>query len=76
MKREIIGIIIFNISEAARIIYLLVKCPPKGKKKKKIFDQDVGLLESFVESVPSVFIYTVIVFSAGQNLNPILVINL
>ena len=54
----------------------MLKNPSEGKKKKKIFDQDVGLLESFVESVPSVFIYTVIVFSAGQNLNPILVINL
>ena len=70
MKREIIGIFIFNISEAARIIYLLVKNPSEGKKKKKIFDQDVGLLETCLESVPSVFIITVILVSRndGENL--------
>ena len=28
--------------------------------KKKIFDQDVGLLETFLESVPSTYIITVI----------------
>jgi len=61
--------------EAARIIYLLVKNPDEGKKKKKIFDQDVGLLETCLESVPSAFIITVIWVSAGhlygENMNTI-----
>ena len=57
---------------AARIIYLLVKNPFEGKKKKKIFDQDVGLLETCLESVPSTFIITVIWLTAiGVNLNTI-----
>ena len=75
--REIIGIIIFNISEAARIINLLVKNPAEGKKKKKIFDQYVGLLETCLESVPSAFIITVIFLSTlGENLNTIFTIKL
>ena len=57
---------ILYISEAARIIYLLVKNPSEGKKKKKLFDQDVGQLETCLESVPSVFIMTVILFSSGD----------
>ena len=69
--------IIFDISEAARIIYLLVKNPAEGKKKKKIFDQDVGLLETCLESVPSAFIITVIFLSTlGENLNTIFTIKL
>ena len=70
--REIVGINILYISVAARIIYLLVKNPSEGKKKKKIFDQDVGLLETCLESVPSTFIITVIWLTAiGVNLNTI-----
>ena len=61
----------FNISEAARIIYLLVKNPSEGKKKKKIFDQEIGLLETCLESVPSVCIITVIWVSSGENLKTI-----
>jgi len=51
---------------AARIIYLLVKNPSEGKKKKKNFDQDIGLLETCLESVPSAFIITVIMISADD----------
>merc|ERR1719510_2324590 len=50
--------------EAARIIYLLVKKPSEGKEKKKIFDQDLGLFETCLESVPSAFIMTVIFVEA------------
>ena len=57
--------IIFNFQESARIIYLLVKNPSKGQKKLKIFDRDLGLLETCLESVPSTFILTVIWVSAG-----------
>ena len=42
-----------------------------GKKKKKIFDQEVGLLETCLESVPSVFIITVMMVSTGENMNTI-----
>ena len=68
--REIIGITIFNILVATRNIYLLVKIPIEGKKEKNIFDQDVGLLETCLESVPSAFIITaVIMVSTGENMN-------
>ena len=50
---------------AVSIIYFLVKNPSKGEKKKKIFDQDVGLLETCLESVPTVFIMTIIYFTAS-----------
>ena len=49
---------------ATRNIYLLVKIPTEGKKEKNIFDQDVGLLETCLESVPSAFIMTVMIVSA------------
>ena len=42
------------------IIRLLVKEPSKGEKELNIFDQGLGLFETFLESVPSVFIITVI----------------
>ena len=42
------------------IIHLLVKNPSKGELELKIFDQGLGLFETFLESVPSVFIITVI----------------
>ena len=65
-----VGKNIFKISEAAKIINLLVRNPSKGKKKKKIFDQDVGLLETCLESVPSAFFMTVMWIKAtGGNLN-------
>ena len=60
---------------AARIINLLVKSPSEGKKKKKIFDQEVGLLETFLESVPSTLILTIVFIMAkhgpGENMNNI-----
>ena len=58
--RKTSGIIIYNISEAAKIIYHLWTDPAEGKKKKKEFDQEIGLHETFLESVPSAFIITVI----------------
>ena len=66
---KIIGKDIFEISEAARIIYLLVRNPSEGKKKKKIFDQEVGLLETCLESVPSGFLITFIWVSEGGKKN-------
>ena len=57
--------IIFNISVAVTLIILLVKNPSKGEKKKEIFNQDVGLLETCLESVPTVFIMTIIYFTAS-----------
>ena len=38
--------------------------PAEGKKKKKEFDQEIGLHETFLESVPSAFIMTVIMILA------------
>jgi len=46
--------------KAFKIIHLLWTDEENGKKKKKEFDQDIGLHETFLESVPSVFIMTVI----------------
>ena len=50
----------------------MVKNPSEGKKKNKIFEQDLGLLETCLESVPSALIITVIwVRATGENLNKI-----
>ena len=62
-----------NTLEAFRIIYFLVRNPSEGKKKKRIFDEGVGLLESCLESVPSVFIFSVIVVSAGEKIKQYLI---
>ena len=50
----------------------MVKNPSEGLKKKKIFDQDVGLLETCLESVPSTFIITIIAASTRENMNTII----
>ena len=39
----------------------------KGKKEKKDYDQNIGLHEVFLESVPSALIITVIFITAGMN---------
>ena len=50
----------FYISEASRIVYTLYKDPAKGRQIKKIFDQNIGLHEVFLEAVPTTLIITVI----------------
>ena len=45
---------------AAKLISSLYKDPVKGKKEKKEFDQNIGLHEVFLESVPTALIITVI----------------
>ena len=71
---------IFNISEAATIIHLLVKNPDgrDGEMELKNFDQGLGLFETFLESVPSVFIITVIwlLSTFGEKIKKIFRINL
>ena len=49
-----------NISEAVKLIYSIYKDPVKGRKKKREFDQNVGLHEVLLESVPTAFVITVI----------------
>ena len=70
---------IFNISEAATIIHLLVKNPDgrDGEMELKNFDQGLGLFETFLESVPSVFIITVIwlLSTFGEKIKKIFRIN-
>ena len=51
---------IFDIPEAAKLIYSIYKNPAKGKKEKKDYDQNIGLHEVFLESVPSTLIITFI----------------
>ena len=46
------------------MIFSIYKDPRKGKREKKDFDQNIGLHEVFLESVPTVFIVTVILASA------------
>lgn len=58
--------IIIRILEAARIIYLLAKNPSEGRKEKKIFDQDLGLFEALLESVPSVIVLSIISAFGGK----------
>ena len=50
-----------NISEASKVIQLLYKDPGKGKKERRLFQQNIALHETFLESVPTVFIITYIV---------------
>ena len=70
---------IFNILEAATIIHLLVKNPDgrDGEMELKNFDQGLGLFETFLESVPSVFIITVIwlLSTFGEKIKKIFRIN-
>jgi len=51
--------------EAAKLIYSIYKDPVKGKKEKKDYDQNIGLHEVFLESVPTALIITVIGVRAG-----------
>ena len=53
-------------SEASRIVYTLYKDPAKGRQIKKIFDQNIGLHEVFLEAVPTTFIITVFMAEAGS----------
>ena len=39
----------------------------KKKKEKRDFDQNIGLHEVFLESVPTTLIITVILMKAGKN---------
>ena len=52
------------ILEAAKLIILIYKDTPKGMKEKKKFDQNIGLHEAFLESVPTAFITTVLISRA------------
>ena len=54
-----------NISEASRIVYTLYKDPAKGRQIKKIFEQNIGLHEVFLEAVPTTLIITVIMVEAS-----------
>ena len=49
-----------SISEAVKLIYSIYKDPVLGRMKKKEFDQNVGLHEVLLESLPTAFIITVI----------------
>ena len=61
-KEKIVGFFFLhiNILEASRIVYTLYKDPAKGRQIKKIFDQNIGLHEVFLEAVPTTLIITVI----------------
>ena len=47
------------IIEASKLIYSIYKDPVKGKKKEE-FDQNIGLHEVFLESVPTTLILSVL----------------
>ena len=55
-----------DISEAAKLIYYVYKDPMKGRMKKKDYDQNIGLHEVFLESVPTSLIIIVIMAKAGE----------
>ena len=57
-------IIISNIPEAARLILAILRDPETGIKKKSLYEQNVGLFETFLESVPTTLILTYIGASA------------
>ena len=50
------NIIISNIPEAARLILAILRDPEDGIKKKLLYEQNVGLFETFLESVPTTLI--------------------
>merc|ERR1711988_632422 len=52
--------------EAAKLIYSIYKDPVKGRKEKKEFDQNIGLHEVFLESVPTALIMLAIY--GGKNM--------
>ena len=58
-------IIISNIPEAARLILAILRDPETGVKKKSLYEQNVGLFETFLESVPTTLILTYMWASTG-----------
>ena len=58
-------IIISNIPEAARLILAILRDPETGIQMKSLYEQNVGLFETFMESVPTTFIITYIWISAA-----------
>ena len=57
-------IIISNIPEAARLILAILRDPETGIQLKSLYEQNVGLFETFLESVPTTLILTYIWVSA------------
>ena len=55
------------LSEAGKLIYSIYKDPVKGKKEKKQYEENIGLHEVFLESVPTAFIISIIMVSAGKD---------
>ena len=51
-------IIISNIPEAARLILAILRDPETGIQMKSMYEQNVGLFETFLESVPTTLILT------------------
>ena len=58
------NIIISNIPEAARLILAILRDPETGIQMKSLYEQNVGLFETFLESVPTTLILTYIWISA------------
>ena len=50
------NIVISNIPEAARLILAILRDPETGVKKKSLYEQNIGLFETFLESVPTTLI--------------------
>ena len=68
-------IIISNIPEAARLILAILRDPETGIKKKSLYEQNIGLFETFLESVPTTFILTYIWVSATSGRSNIILIS-
>ena len=67
-----IKIIISNIPEAARLILAILRDPETGIQMKSLYEQNVGLFETFLESVPTTLILTYIWVSATGRPNIIM----
>ena len=57
-------IIIFNIPEAAKLILAILRDPETGIQMKSLYEQNVGLFETFLESVPTTLVLTYMGFAA------------
>ena len=53
-----------NIPEAARLILAILRDPETGIQMKYLYEQNVGLFETFLESLPTTLILTYIGASA------------
>ena len=69
------NLIISNIPEAARLILAILRDPETGIQMKSLYEQNVGLFETFLESVPTTLILFCIWLSEVGRFNMIMILS-